>query len=266
MDVESVNVSDLIKEASDKQSTRKRKFAALEEREESVSFSESESQTENGSENDEVSLEFGTASNFESDTSSDEDENSQERTFNYENAINFQGILLDDSPSESSKILGIYDGMERIISKNQLCSLLQDSKFKLSNDVKRRFITKKDILLKKRNATETFWKELEIGRGDSIVIQRNRNVYFGRIINMQYSSRDNKNQRRCKGDFVSISSSKMEDLEVLLDPAFRFTSNFIATELEKKSFFKAKHYVCHIQKDVSILSSADKKKLRDFLK
>jgi len=161
------------------------------------------------------------------------------------NDITIQGIHFEKNRSTTnSQLTGIYNGKQIMITKNRLCCLLQNNRIKVSGDITRRFITKRDILIRPAQEKEMIWKEEKIGRGDHIIIHESDMLIIGRVINMQYSKEKGKKNRKYPGDFVSVESSKAKGLNVLLDPSYYFDNENIV-ELHEKEFYSVSNYVCH---------------------
>lgn len=176
-----------------------------------------------------------------------------------------QNIAFDKNPSFNSKLKAYYRDREIIVSKNRLCFLLQNNKISASKDVRRRFITKKDILVKQINSNQSFWHENDIGRGDCAVFLHNDGLYFGRIINMQYVKNRTKVARRFGYDFISLKDKRAEHLEVLLDPIYQIKENYIIVELSKNFYIKIINYICHANNNINVLSNADIQTLSEYV-
>lgn len=175
--------------------------------------------------------------------------------------IHFKG----GETSTKSTLFANYKGKQIIISKNRLCCLLQNNRIKVSGDVNRRFIKKRDLLFRKPSENLLFWDEVYVGRGDYVIVHQDSKVIMGRIINLQYPNNKNKGDRIFRGDFVEINSSAASKLHILLSPSYYIDREGHITELKNLKFYKVENYICHTNGQEEHLNQNYVEKFQEFI-
>jgi hypothetical protein len=162
-----------------------------------------------------------------------------------ENNYEIQKIIFDDAHSIDNKLSGIFNGKRIQITKQKLLLLLQEDKYKMSNDLRRRFISKKSIMMKNTINSSMVIQE-EISRGDCIILKIKEKLFYGRLINFQFQQKATKSERKYSYDFVCKSNvATFEALDILLDPCYELNENYELVRSNELKHLPLKFYITH---------------------
>jgi len=194
------------------------------------------------------------------------DQDIEDLTIQNPEFIEVQKLIFDkNESSKNSQMHAIYNGKNLMVSKNRLCSLLQNNKIRISSDIRRRFITKKDIEVSQNTENGSFWKEESVMRGDNVIMYHKDEVFMGNVFNMQYWDNIPKSRRKFGKFSVDLKSSKTNGLKVMLDPMYYVSPELAVIEQNAKPFIDIKNYVCHASYGKNLISIDEKDILQKFL-
>lgn len=238
MDVSSVDMRKLVIEVKETRKTTQKKLTQNEEDEDNE-----EENYDDNSEDENVEDLLDSVNDMVNIENIDQD--IEDSSFKGSEVIEVQNILFTNENSTKSTIQGIYKGNNITMSKNRLCSLLQNNKIKISSDIRRRFINKKDVNITKTAENASFWREKAIVRGDTIVIHFQNEVFMGNVLNMQYCDRKSKKSRKFGKFLINFEDNKLNGLKVLLDPLYYVSPDLEVLERKTKLYIDVKNYLCH---------------------
>lgn len=140
----------------------------------------------------------------------------------------------------------------------------QNDRINISNDLRKRFISKKTITItSNENNSFPAWKSQILSKGDYILILSNGKKLFGLILNFKHLNKYSKSDSTFAHDHVSVDSNL--DVGVLLDPVFEIINDHKIPTSGIHEYHPIKtYYICHCQPDIDFSDQNVKVLLRNL--
>lgn len=138
--------------------------------------------------------------------------------------------------------LTLKDGS--LFAKKTLLWLLANRTYKLSNDVRDRFIPRRILTLNLiSNKTETFWKCETVIKGDFIIIRHKQNLLYGLLLTFKRTNQTTLGASAYNFDYCNLANT--ENIAVTLSPAYKIINYHPVLIDVLFDPVSLKNYVCH---------------------